>query len=86
MVTDPVRRAILSVLADEGTVTRTDLVAHLATDADIPTSNTDSLEIALHHSHLPRLADENYIEYDARSGDIVLWQDRASIRAQLNEE
>jgi hypothetical protein len=86
MVIDPLRRTILTVLADEETMTRTSLAALLAADEDVPTADTRSLEIVLHHSHLPKLDDENYIEYDARSGDIVLWQDRESIRAQPHEE
>jgi len=86
MVTDPVRRKILSVLADEETMTRTDLAEILADDEDIPTADIDSLPISLHHNHLPSLDDSNHIEYDARNGDIVLWEDPERVRAQLHDE
>ncbi|RBI58763.1 hypothetical protein DMJ13_25855 [halophilic archaeon] len=86
MVTDLVRRRILSILADEEVMTRTELAEVLAGDEDIPATDTQSLEISLHHNHLPRLDDNHYIEYDPRTGDIVLWKDPQRIRIQLHDE
>lgn len=85
MISDPVRRRILSILAEEGNTTRSELAAMLATDESIPAANTESFEIRLHHDHLPRLADEQYIQYDARNGDIVLWKEPQWILARLQE-
>lgn len=86
MITNPVRRKILAVLADEEMMTRSELTEVLVTDEDIPAGDTQSLEISLHHNHLPKLADEHYIEYDAQTGDIVLWEDSQRIRTQLYDE
>jgi hypothetical protein len=86
MVTDPVQRTVLSLLADEKTMTRTALTQRLADDDDTPAANTQYLEMTLHHSHLPKLADDGYIEYDARLGDIALWETPESVRARLDSE
>lgn len=86
MVTNPVRRTILSVLADEERMTRTELAAVLATDEDIPAADTQPIEIDLHHNHLPKLAHDSYIEYDARTGAVILWKDPERVRAQLPDE
>jgi hypothetical protein len=33
----------------------------------------ESIRIELHHKHLPKLQDENIIEYDTRSDDVRYW-------------
>jgi DNA-binding transcriptional ArsR family regulator len=86
MIADPVRRKILSVLADEQMMSRSDLGEVLASDEDIPAADTHDLEMSLHHNHLPKLTDDNYIEYDTRTGDVVLWKDPQRIRAHLYDE
>ncbi|MFC4448421.1 helix-turn-helix domain-containing protein [Halorussus aquaticus] len=85
MVTNPVRREILAILAREETMTRTELAAVLASDDNIPGQDARSFEISLHHNHLPKLEDGQYIEYDARTEDIVLWKDPQQIRSQLHD-
>lgn len=85
MITNAVCRRILSILAEEGNTTRSELAAVLAADETIPAADIRSFEISLHHDHLPRLADEHYIEYDARNGDIVLWKEPQWILSLLQK-
>ena len=75
MISDPVRRTIVVVLAERGQTTRAELAEALAEAEDVPGTDADALEIHLHHNHLPRLDDEQYLEYDARSGDVVPWKE-----------
>ena len=42
------------------------------TNDDVSKGDRERIAISLVHNHLPRLADHNIIEYDQRSGDIVL--------------
>lgn len=86
MVSNSIRKQILTVLAEEETMRRADLAEVLAAAEEIPTADTRTIEIALHHNHLPRLDDENVIEYDVRTGDIVLWEDPERVRARLRDE
>ncbi|MFH5800498.1 HalOD1 output domain-containing protein [Haladaptatus sp. CMAA 1911] len=81
----PIRQRILSILSENSEHTRSELAERLATDSDIPTCDTHHLEIVLHHNHLPRLDDKQYIEYDPRSGDLRRWKDPEVIRAHLDE-
>ena len=67
------RRTIITLLAETPTLTRAELTTQLAaavTDsASQPTAeDRRRLRIALHHNHLPLLADAGLIEYD---GDTV---------------
>ena len=75
MNSDLIRRKILEILADEEQLTRSELVEELAKDRDFHGVEPRSLEIDLHHNHLPRLDDEQYIEYDPRNGDVTLWKE-----------
>lgn len=64
------RRTIITLLAETPTLTRHELTTHLAAtvtdNASQPTSDQKRrLRIALHHNHLPQLADAGLIEYDA---------------------
>jgi hypothetical protein len=45
-----------------------ELATHLSNR--IPSKNTKQLKIELHHQHLPRLAEEDWLEYDPRKGHI----------------
>lgn len=40
-------------------------------------------DIALHHSHLPKLEEAGYVEYDWRNGDVVLRMCEDEVRAEL---
>ena len=81
----PIRRRILSVLVEHRELTRSELAERLATDPDVPTSDVYHLEINLHHNHLPKLDDEEYIEYDLRMGDLKRWKDAQEIQALLDK-
>lgn len=70
--THPLRPKILQVLMEPGKMTRSKLAEELASDSDVSSDDRQHVEIALHHSHLPKLDERNYIDYDHRSGDIVL--------------
>lgn len=51
----------------------------------IPGEYADETRVAiqLHQIHLPKLADAGFIEYDSRSGDIVLTEKANELREQL---
>ncbi|ELY42104.1 DUF7344 domain-containing protein [Natronorubrum sulfidifaciens] len=72
------RRYLLYELATHRGANLEDVVSQLAAwEHDTQPSQVDSerkqrLYISLVHNHLPRLADHGIIEYDLRSGDIVL--------------
>lgn len=84
VLTHPVRQKVLSLLADGECLTRTELAEAAARDADVPYESVDRLEVVLHHEHLPKLEDCQYVEYDARNGDVVLWDDPETVRLLLN--
>ena len=63
-----IRREIITYFehhADAKTATRDELVEHLHNR--IPETTRTNLEIQLVHNHLPKLAERNWIEYNARS-------------------
>lgn len=45
---------------------------HECDPADVPTDLHDRIKAELYHSHLPKLADLNIVDYDERSGTIRL--------------
>lgn len=50
---------------------------------DVSEDLHQQVKIALVHNHLPRLADHGLIEYDTRSGDIVVQDGFAELRPIL---
>ncbi|MGM0371170.1 MAG: DUF7344 domain-containing protein [Halobacteriota archaeon] len=66
---DRYRRHILCLLAESDSgpgKERYDLDRRLDIDAD-----SETIRTALHHTHLPRLADAGYIEWDRKSSSIA---------------
>lgn len=84
IVTHPLRRKILTILIEQSEMTRSGLADVLAADPDLPATDPDHLEIALHHNHLPKLAEQSFIEYDQRTGDISRWEEPDVIQSQLD--
>lgn len=70
------RRHILNELfKNDGITTISDLARRLADHSETRVETNKALEnakIRLVHNHLPRLEDYGIIEYDSRSGDVVL--------------
>ena len=52
------------------------IVSHL--DSRLPSRNPDGLKLALYHNHLPKLEEEGWVDYDARSGEIRYHGDGAA--------
>ncbi|WP_418279872.1 DUF7344 domain-containing protein [Halorubrum sp. DTA98] len=72
LVADPCRRSILSQLIDsEETVIPTDTLVdridHEKPPPESTATHTDPVLIDVHHTHLPKLAEANVIEYDSRT-------------------
>lgn len=67
------RRRVLAVLqrADGDAATLEELAERVvARDTDDGSDDPEAAAIALHHVHLPKLADCGVIEYDARNGTV----------------
>lgn len=65
------RRELLSYLATAtGTVTIDEAAAYLANTGGVPGQSPERIEIALVHSHVPKLAKEGVVAYDARTGEL----------------
>lgn len=62
------RRCIIHFLqeAETGHVSISDLVSHLQKQDPTP-DESDKLAIALHHNHLPKLAEIDVVNFDSRS-------------------
>ncbi|MFC4544735.1 hypothetical protein ACFO5R_22635 [Halosolutus amylolyticus] len=73
----PVRRRVVSVLIEHDILRREEVAEMLADDETIAQSDPDRIELMLHHQHLPHLDEELFVEYDHRTGDVVLWKDPA---------
>lgn len=54
--------------------------------ADVSDELYQRIEISLAHNHLPRLADHDLIEYDARSGDIVVRDEYDHFRTVIEQK
>lgn len=62
------RRRVLGYLveADDGVATFSDIIDHVVAESGDSTDE-ERVAINLHHTHLPKLEDENVVEYDERS-------------------
>ncbi len=73
----PRQRAVLWLLADEGTVDRGEAATRLAADehgvprANVTANQREFVLTALHHVVLPKLRDGGLAEYDRESGAIT---------------
>ncbi|MFC4447812.1 DUF7344 domain-containing protein [Halorussus aquaticus] len=65
LLSNPVREAIISALHESETVERERLAERLTTDTDEGARRRT--RIALHHNHLPRLADAGLLVYDGET-------------------
>lgn len=65
---DERRRYVLAYLdaGEEDVATVPDLVDHVADEASV--DDRERVSVALHHAHLPKLADAGLVEFDARDG------------------
>lgn len=61
------RRYTLEYLQEEGYARREDIASYLEEETD---ADSDSLETALHHNHLPRMDGLGWVDYDTHSGDV----------------
>ena len=74
----PERRYLLYQLADRGDAPLEELVTQISawkdetTPAAVDRETRQRVYVSLVHNHLPRLADYDIIDYDLRSGDVVL--------------
>lgn len=80
LLSDGERRDILDILAFEadGSVNIDELVNRLVrrqTDRTGEFPSPDSIEMRLHHVHLPKLVEVGVVEYDAQGGEIYYWSD-----------
>jgi hypothetical protein len=75
LLSDPARRAVLAVMAENASsMTLGDLASEIATAGTIANVDVDGdlrdLEVALHHNHLPRLANARLLEYDSSTNSV----------------
>lgn len=73
----PVRRRVVSALIEHDILRREEVAEMLAADETIAADDPERIETVLHHQHLPHLDEELFVEYDHRTGDVVLWKDPA---------
>lgn len=80
-IADEDRRHIISTLLDSELLATVDEL----TDAiGAATTDSESLRLKLYHQHLPKLEDAGLIEYDWRSGDVVLSEDPEQLQDVLD--
>lgn len=48
-------------------------------------THRECVRIALHHNHLPRLADANLIDYDARTETVRNWEEPSLVQWARND-
>lgn len=83
---DARRRAVLRTLFDEESASLREVargVARREHDGLPAEGAVDRLKIALHHRHLPKLADVGLVEYERGSRTVALTAEAASIRSVL---
>jgi len=69
VLADGDRRRILAYLADtdDGVAAFSDIIEHVADDSAEESTDKERVAVSMHHTHLPKLADANLVEYDPRS-------------------
>ena len=92
LLSDPIRRQVLTLFRDRRVWPVEDLAAEIAArDRSRDPEDGDAVrrtQIELVHNHVPRLADYGILEWDSRSGDIVRsdrYEELESIREQAIE-
>jgi len=84
VISHPVRRKVLVILTEREAATRTALADELAVDEGISIEDTERLDVLLHHNHLRKLDEHQYVAYDRRHGDVALWKDPKSVEFDLD--
>lgn len=81
------RRFVLYSLASEEPAQLSTLVRQIAAwqTGSVDEETTQRIYIGLVHNHLPRLEDHGIIEYDLRSGDVVLDEGFEDVRSLLEQ-
>ncbi|GAB3029420.1 DUF7344 domain-containing protein [Natronobiforma cellulositropha] len=83
------RRYLLRRLADERVLSFDQLSQEIAEqESESDETSTEArkeVEISLVHNHVPRLADHGFLEYDSRSGDIVLSERGETLESLLEQ-
>lgn len=85
------RRFLLYQLADQRSANLDDVTTRIAAwEQDVTPSQVDDatrqrIYVSLVHNHLPRLEDYGIVEYDLRSGDIVLDEGFDDIKPLLEQ-
>lgn len=85
------RRFLLYQLAETGSANLEELISQIIvwkqdeSAAAIDPDRQEQLYISMVHNHLPRLTDYDIIEYDLRSGDVVLSAGFDDIKPLLNQ-
>lgn len=67
---DPIRRRVLLAISDHGPRDAEEFTADAFASAEMGEMEPDILRIRLFHSHLPRLAEAGYVEWDPADGTI----------------
>ncbi|MFC4987275.1 DUF7344 domain-containing protein [Saliphagus infecundisoli] len=85
------RRYLLYLLAGTDYASVPELAARIAAwereepTATVPESARRSVHVSLVHTHLPMLADHAVVDYDLRSGDVVLGEDFEEVESLLEQ-
>lgn len=82
----PIRREVVYYFerfATDDTASIDDLSAHV--EEQVPLTDLSGIRHALHHAHLPKLAERDWLDYDARSGDVRYYghEDAAELLSEL---
>lgn len=87
------RRDIVRYLMDnDGTATLSELAEHIAAwenDIDVQALNSGQRKrvyVALYQTHLPKLAENDIIEYERNRGDVELTENAAHLKTYLDDD